>query len=100
MKLIYRGTTYDYNSSNPGRPFQQIRGNGSAYNLTYRGISYRIDPNTKSAEVPIVPATYKLSYRGITYLVNRNTQGKISAVAQLENTPVEMPSPNLLNHQI
>lgn len=80
MKLIYRGTTYDRNpDKTPGRPFQQVRGNGPAYNLTYRGVTYRVDPNSKSAEVPIVPAAYKLIYRGITYFVN-STAREVTAV--------------------
>lgn len=80
MELIYRGNTYSYNpDKTPGRPFQQVRESGSAYNLTYRGVNYRIDPNTKSCEVPRRPAAYKLIYRGMTYWVNRNAQGEVTA---------------------
>jgi hypothetical protein len=69
MKLFYRGTTYNYNPENTStRPFQPVRASGKVYNLNYRGISYRVDPNAKSAELPSTPVTYNLIYRGITYL--------------------------------
>lgn len=62
MKLIYRATTYDYNPSKaPSGPFQQARDSGPAYNLTYRGVTYRVEPNAKPAE-PVLPATYTLIY--------------------------------------
>jgi YHS domain-containing protein len=101
MKLIYRGTTYNYNPDKaPGRPFQQVREAGSAYNLTYRGVTYRVDPNSKSAEVPIAPAAYKLIYRGITYFVNSTAQGEVTAVTQPAKTLAQVPSPSLLNQHI
>lgn len=71
MQLIYRGTTYERHPSS-GRPFQQVREPGAAYNLSYRGVTYRIDPNAKPTEVPVKPVAYKLIYRGVTYLVHRN----------------------------
>lgn len=74
MELIYRGTTYNYNpDQTPGRPFRQVRA-GPAYNLTYRGLTYRVDPNAKHSQVVVRPAAYELIYRGITYWVNE--QGK------------------------
>lgn len=75
MKLIYRGITYErHPSSSSARPFQQIREPGAAYNLCYRGVTYRVDPNALPAEVPAKPVAYKLIYRGVAYLVNRNVQ--------------------------
>lgn len=83
MKLIYRATTYDYAPSKfASRPFQQVRGPGPAYNLIYRGVTYRVDPNAKPAKVPVLPAAYNLIYRGVTYLVNRTAQGKVTVVIQ------------------
>jgi hypothetical protein len=42
MKLIYRGTTYDYNPANvtARRPFQHTRTRDSAYELIYRGLDW------------------------------------------------------------
>ncbi|MBD2451770.1 DUF4278 domain-containing protein [Nostoc sp. FACHB-152] len=83
MKLHYRGLSYELNSSTvvsrtTEKPFQPVPSVSSTYNLMYRGVSYRVDPNAKSAEVSLQPATYKLSYRGINYLVNKNAQGEVS----------------------
>ena len=74
MKLIYRGITYErHPSSSSGRPFQQVREPGAAYNLSYRGVTYRIDPNAKPTEVPVKLVAYRLIYRGVTYykLINQ-----------------------------
>jgi hypothetical protein len=56
MKLQYRGVSYEYDSSklesqNRSQRFKQVRGSGPAYNLIYRGVTYRIDPNTKMTRV-------------------------------------------------
>lgn len=83
MKLIYRGIPYErHPNKTPGRPFQQGRESGAAYNLSYRGVTYRVAPNAKPASVPVKPVVYKLTYRGITYLVNRNVQGEVTALTQ------------------
>ncbi len=91
MKLYYRGTSYEYDHTKVGnrkvkQPFQPVCQSGSAYNLIYRGVTYHVDPNAKSMEVPLPPTTYKLSYRGINYLVNRNTQGKVTLMTQSANS--------------
>jgi hypothetical protein len=91
MKLYYRGLSYEYDPSKAdnrktGKPFQQIRGIGSAYDLIYRGATYHVDPNIKAAEVPVPPATYTLIYRAITYLVNRTAQGEVTVVTQPAST--------------
>ncbi len=87
MKLIYRATTYDYNPDKaPSRPFQQVHESGRAYNLTYRGVTYRVDPNALRVEVPVA-ATYYLIYRGVTYIVNRNAHGEVTLVNQPASTP-------------
>jgi hypothetical protein len=69
MKLFYRGTTYARHPSQAdNRPFQQVRESGAAYNLSYRGVSYRIDPN---ATVELArPVVYQAIYQGIRYFVN------------------------------
>ena len=91
MKLKYRGVSYEYDppkleNQNRRQPFKQVRGSDPAYNLIYRGVSYRIEPNTKQSEVPIQPATYRLMYRGIAYFVNKTAQGEVSVVTQLAST--------------
>lgn len=83
MKLIYRGITYErHPSSSSGRPFQQVRESGAAYNLSYREVTYRVDPNAKPAEDSVNSGFYQLIYRGITYLVNRNERGEVTVVTQ------------------
>ncbi|MDZ8239449.1 MAG: DUF4278 domain-containing protein [Nostoc sp. ChiQUE01a] len=90
MKLYYRGFSYELDSSKIAsrtteKPFQPAPSVGSAYNLIYRGVTYRVDPNTKPAEALLPPATYKLSYRGINYLMNRNVQGEVTLIHQSIN---------------
>ncbi|MBD0388691.1 MAG: DUF4278 domain-containing protein [Nostoc sp. C3-bin3] len=91
MKLQYRGVSYEYDSSkvesqNRRQPFKQVRGSGHAYNLIYRGLTYRIEPNTKQNEVPVQPVAYRLMYRGIAYFVNKTAQGEVSVVTQPAST--------------
>lgn len=87
MKLIYRGTTFDYNpSQTPGRSFQQVREPGPAYTLTYRGVPYRVNPNAKLSQAPARPATDKLIYRGMTYWVNCKEQGEVTATTAPETS--------------
>lgn len=92
MKLIYRGTTYDRHPSQASsRPFGQVREPGAAYNLSYRGVTYRIDPNAKPVK-PVQTAAYKAIYRGITYFVNPTARGEVTLLAQVENSSTEMLS--------
>ncbi|MEH1936447.1 MAG: DUF4278 domain-containing protein [Nostoc sp.] len=87
MKLYYRGLNHEYDPSKVAskkteQPFEPVPELGPAYNLMYRGVNYRVDPNSKSAEAPLVPVTYKLSFRGITYFVNKTQLGKVTVVSQ------------------
>ncbi|MHC5932820.1 DUF4278 domain-containing protein [Nostoc sp.] len=87
MKLYYRGTSCEYDPTKLRdrkieQPFQPVGQLGLAYNLIYPGVTYRVDPNAKSAEVPLPPATYKLCFRGINYLMNRNAQGEVTFMTQ------------------
>jgi YHS domain-containing protein len=80
MKLYYRGVCFEYDptkvrSRKIGQPFNQVRESAPAYNLIYRGVTYRAEPKVKPASVPLLPATYKLIYRGITYFVNKTVEG-------------------------
>jgi Domain of unknown function (DUF4278) len=81
MKLIYRANIYDYDpAQSTNRPFQQIRGVGPAYTLTYRGVTHQIDPQSRLASpgastgAQTKPETYELIYRGNVYLVQRPVQ--------------------------
>ena len=84
MRLYYRGLSYEYNSSQAAkkatRPFAPVRHQGSAYNLTYRGLTYHVDPNIEPAEVSTQPVVYQLIYRGVTYFVERTDTGEVSTV--------------------
>ncbi|MBD2446127.1 DUF4278 domain-containing protein [Nostoc sp. FACHB-152] len=83
MKLYYRGQTYEYQPSQKAKqPFQPVHPSGKPYNLRYRGITYHVDPNNKSAEVPVLSTTYKLMYRGVTYIINKNAQREVTIVSQ------------------
>lgn len=90
MKLTYRGSTYERHSSQASmHPFQQVREFRPAYNLCYRGVTYRVDPHVK-AEVAVEPVVYqfiyrgityyKLTYQGTTYLINRKER-EVTAVS-------------------
>ncbi|MEH2375375.1 hypothetical protein [Nostoc sp.] len=54
---------------------------GLAYNLIYRSVTYRVDPNSKMAEVPLPPLADKLSFREITYFVNKTAQEEVTVVS-------------------
>jgi hypothetical protein len=91
MKLYYRGVSYEYNPSKVesrkrGQPFKQVRGSGHAYNLIYRGVTYRIDPNAKPSEVPVQRVAYRLMYRGIAYFVHKTEQRELTVVTQPTST--------------
>nr|WP_138501756.1 DUF4278 domain-containing protein [Nostoc sp. PA-18-2419] len=91
MKLYYRGLTYEYDPSQVGskktqQPFQPVPQIGSAYNLMYRGVSYCVAPNSKSAQVPLALEAYQLSFRGITYFLNKTGQGKVTIASQQATT--------------
>lgn len=88
MKLYYRGLSYEYNSEEAAKkatqPFAPVRPSGSSYNLSYRGLTYRVDPNIEPAKVS-TPVAYKLIYRGIAYFVNKTHTGEVSGVSQPVN---------------
>jgi hypothetical protein len=85
MKLIYRGTTYNYDSAKAKTRPPFPHKNGSAYELIYRGSTYRFDPTIAKLAV-VKPSSYELIYRGSTYLVNRNGAGKVTAVTYSVDT--------------
>jgi Domain of unknown function (DUF4278) len=78
MKLIYRGTIYNYDPANAtaSRPVQRT----SPYKLIDRGSTYWVAPIVIT-EAAVEPVVYELSYRGNTYQVIRNEQGQVTAIA-------------------
>jgi hypothetical protein len=87
MKLIYRGTSYNYNpdssrADNMGHPHKPAPRSDAPYTLTYRGQTYQVDPQAPHPEASSTPKTYALTYRGVTYQVYRDAQGVVSTVAQ------------------
>jgi hypothetical protein len=89
MKLIYRGSTYNYDPAQvkPRRPFPHPE--QSAYELIYRGNTYRFDPAI--AELASVkPDSYQLIYRGSTYQVHRN---KVGGVVPISSHTLKQKSP-------
>ncbi|KOP23288.1 hypothetical protein AMR41_26735 [Hapalosiphon sp. MRB220] len=84
MKLYYRSQAYDYDPRNvenkkPRQSFEPIHRSQRPYHTIYRGVTYHVNPATKSVAVPL-PVAYKLIYRGIIYLVNKTAQGEVSIV--------------------
>jgi Domain of unknown function (DUF4278) len=85
MQLIYRGNKYDYNPSMfVDRPFQMVRNPGSTYNLTYRGVTYPIDPSAKPNEVAVPVESHKLIYRGAIYFKSTTVQKEVTAAPKFE----------------
>ncbi|MBD2196385.1 MULTISPECIES: DUF4278 domain-containing protein [Calothrix] len=97
MKLYYRGLTYEYNSSEVAKkstkPFEPVCHQGSAYNLTYRGTTYRVDPNIEPTPVPAPTVAYQLMYRGIVYSVQRTHTGEVSTTSSQPGNCVSAMKP-------
>jgi hypothetical protein len=77
IKLIYRGTTYNYDPDRARANSPLPHTCKSACNLIYRGSAYRFDPALASPD-PVKPSSYELIYRGSTYQVHRNEKGEVS----------------------
>lgn len=78
MKLIYRGTSFDYSPSrasgiNIGRPTRPHHVSPSPYTLIYRGQTIHVDPTQPTEDVAL-PRTYELIYRGEKYQMNGTAQ--------------------------
>ncbi len=79
MKLMYRGTTYDYDPTQAkiDRSTQIIH--QKPYDLIYRGVSYRVDPRILEP-ISSQAKCYELIYRGCTYQVTRNEVGEMTSI--------------------
>ncbi|MHC5815305.1 MAG: DUF4278 domain-containing protein [Nostoc sp.] len=82
MKIYDRGLNYEYDrskvSNKTEQPFEPDHQLGLAYNLMYCSVTYRVNPNSKMAEVPLPPLADKLSFRGITYFLNKTAQQEVT----------------------
>lgn len=97
MKLIYRGQTYNYESSqarggNTGAPVRPTQLSPAPYTLIYRGLKTVVDP-TAPAWAAALPAVYNLIYRGVTVQVNRDGQGQAIATTQPARTVATTANP-------
>jgi hypothetical protein len=99
MQLIYRGTTYSYTSANVNARRSAQRICESAYEVIYRGSTYRVDP-TVAAPTSVKPSQYELIYRGETYQVTRNKQGEVTAIASFANSSKRNTSTNPAIHNV
>jgi Domain of unknown function (DUF4278) len=92
MKLIYRGTSFDYSptraeGTNIGRPARPHHASSAPYTLIYRGQTLHIDP-TQTPEEVAVPYAAELIYRGERYL----TRGTAQATSpQRVSVPATLP---------
>ncbi|MHC5723510.1 MAG: DUF4278 domain-containing protein [Nostoc sp.] len=90
MKIYYRGLNYEYDrskvSNKTEQPFEPDPQLGLAYNLMYSSVIYRVNPNSKMAEVPLPQLADKLSFRGITYFLNKTAQQEVTLVSQPAST--------------
>lgn len=77
IKLIYRGTTYDYDADRVRTNSPLPHSGKFARNLIYRGSTYRFDLALAKAD-SVKPCSYELIYRGSTYQVERNEKGEVS----------------------
>jgi hypothetical protein len=77
MKLIYRGTTYNYNPDRGRTSSPLPHADLSAYNLIYRGSTYRFDPTLAKPDI-VKANSYELIYRGSTYQMHQNEKGQVS----------------------
>jgi hypothetical protein len=73
MKLIYRGTSFDYNpgrvpGGNLGQPTRPHHVSPFPYTLIYRGQTLHVDPTQSIEEV--LHRSYELIYRGVRYQTN------------------------------
>jgi hypothetical protein len=79
IKLLYRGTTYDYKPTElANHPNQQKRQPGLIHSLTYRGFTYQLDTNPPMPTSDHNPTSYQLTYRGTRYVVIRTAEGERS----------------------
>ncbi len=68
MKLFYRGLSYDYDSIT-GAPLRTAATPRQPFTLSYRGLTYAVDPTRAVATVPD-PVAANLIYRGLRYSLN------------------------------
>lgn len=79
MKLFYRGVSYEYDVAT-GAPLRAAAPVRQPFNLSYRGLSYKVDPD-KASRSEAIPSAAILVYRGLSYALNG---GKIAMAAAVK----------------
>jgi Domain of unknown function (DUF4278) len=74
-------------SGNLGRPARSTHGAKAPYTLMYRGVKIEVDPTAAPTEAPVLPTSYDLSYRGVSYRMSRDAQGQVTSMAPVANKP-------------
>jgi Domain of unknown function (DUF4278) len=77
IKLIYRGTTYNYDPDRVRTNSPLPHSGKFARDLIYRGSTYHFDPALARPDL-VTPSSYELIYRGSIYQVERNEKGEVS----------------------
>lgn len=82
MKLFYRGVGYDHDAQavQSDRPWNRVRAARAGYTLTYRGVSFNVDPNQEVPDHSALPVA-QLTYRGVAYGLNGWTPAAAEPVA-------------------
>ncbi len=88
MKIYYHGNSYDYEPSKVGSRDRQVVRPQRPFNLSYRGVTYHVDPNVEPAEVSASQTAYNLRYHGAIYpvLVNSSAQAEATVLTQPTST--------------
>lgn len=92
MKLIYRGTTFNYDPTNTNT-HRSVKPIESAYELIYRGHICRVEP-TAIKKTTVKSIEYELIYRGVTYQVQRSEQGNVIVMNSFANHSNQKASTN------
>ncbi len=96
MKLIYRGTTYDYDPTQPKRRDTRFDHLREPLTLRYRGNVYRFTPG-QEAETYQPRSSYELIYRGSRYWVH--PEGEVAPVVKPTRSIADLASVHRTNLQ-
>ncbi|MEG3858572.1 DUF4278 domain-containing protein [Microcoleus sp. herbarium12] len=80
-QLTYRGASYDRETLKDANYHSVPR--ETPYTLCYRGVTYQVNPQGETAEVPVQRLTRPLIYRGQTYCVNQTVLSERKLTSKL-----------------
>ncbi|BAT52480.1 unknown protein [Nostoc sp. NIES-3756] len=83
MQLSYRGQSYKYDPNQVNN--QLISYPQQSHKLKYRGVAYNTNSRGKVEQICLLSAAHKLIYRGIAYIINSTAQKQDNSVAVLAN---------------